>query len=128
VEHMQDITTVASSVTGDATSMLSTNASSVVWKYANAYRIAATVTERDNITTDEDDRSLVEEECRHQIKQYMSKYNELIGNMTSKFDVLKWWEEHNTEFPLMWNLAEVYLAIPATSAASECAFSIAQEK
>jgi len=55
----------------------------------------------------------------------MSKYNELIGNMTSKFDVLKWWEDHNTEFPLMWNLAEVYLAIPATSAASERAFSIA---
>lgn len=38
--------------------------------------------------------------------------------------VLKWWGKHDQKFPVLAKLARLVLAIPATSAASESAFSI----
>jgi len=39
-------------------------------------------------------------------------------------DPLAWWRENYSQFPLVWNVARTYLAIPATSAPSERAFSV----
>jgi hypothetical protein len=38
---------------------------------------------------------------------------------------LKWWRDHQTDYPHIWKVAEQVLAIPATSAPSERAFSSA---
>ena len=38
-------------------------------------------------------------------------------------DPLQWWRVHKNKFPRVWQLAKVYLAIPATSCPSERAFS-----
>ena len=38
-------------------------------------------------------------------------------------DPLTWWCTMHTRFPILWRLAQVYLAIPATSVPSETAFS-----
>lgn len=42
-----------------------------------------------------------------------------------EFDVLEWWSENEKEFPTMAKLARKLLAIPASSASSERAFSAA---
>ena len=42
---------------------------------------------------------------------------------TKENNPLEWWEENHHKFPNVWQLAEEYLAIPATSASSERAFS-----
>ena len=40
-------------------------------------------------------------------------------------DPLEWWRSNHYKFPTLWKLAQVYLAIPASAAASERAFSVA---
>jgi hypothetical protein len=56
----------------------------------------------------------------------LSKYLEVASvPICEKFDPLEWWKAHSTEFPTLWLLATVYFAIPATSAPSERAFSVA---
>ena len=40
-------------------------------------------------------------------------------------DPLEWWREHAIDFPNVWKQAEKHLAVPATSAPSERAFSTA---
>ena len=37
----------------------------------------------------------------------------------------EWWKFHHTKFPSVWLLTQYYIAIPATSASSERAFSAA---
>lgn len=39
--------------------------------------------------------------------------------------VLEWWKSHQTEFPLLANLAKTYMCIPGTSVPSERGFSTA---
>jgi hypothetical protein len=41
------------------------------------------------------------------------------------FDILPWWKVRAEKFPTLWRLAMLYFAIPATSAGSERAFSVA---
>ncbi len=45
--------------------------------------------------------------------------------MSPDLNILDWWKENCEEFPIVWKLAQVYLAIPATAAPSERAFSVA---
>jgi len=50
----------------------------------------------------------------------------LEGKLSQVIDVLKqWWQENEKHFPILWQLAQIYLAIPATSTISERAFSAA---
>jgi hypothetical protein len=39
--------------------------------------------------------------------------------------ILTWWSKHETDMPLMAGMAQKFLCIPATSAASERVFSVA---
>jgi len=66
------------------------------------------------------DRSACESRCKDEI----ACYRQLPSHaMVTDFDVLRWWEDKAKDFPILWQLAEVYLAIPATAASSERAFS-----
>jgi hypothetical protein len=68
---------------------------------------------------------------RAAMKMQLEDYRRSVGlevpaNKAHEHDPLKeWWEEHHTAYPELWKLAEKYLAIPATSAPSERAFSSA---
>ena len=48
--------------------------------------------------------------------------NELIPG--PKIDILKFWVSKQYQYPILATIARDYLAIPATSAASECVFSV----
>jgi len=39
------------------------------------------------------------------------------------FDILSWWKTHSTKYPILCRLARDVLAIPASTVASESAFS-----
>lgn len=58
------------------------------------------------------------------IKDEVEQYK-LIENPGINCDVLKWWQEHEKELPLLSRLARSILAIPASSAATESNFSTA---
>jgi hypothetical protein len=40
------------------------------------------------------------------------------------FNILVWWKDKAVKYPILWRLALLYFAIPATSAGSERAFSV----
>jgi len=62
--------------------------------------------------------------CESRCKDEIACYRQLPSHaMVTDFDVLRWWEDKAKDFPILWQLAEVYLAIPATAASSERAFS-----
>ncbi|KAL2092740.1 hypothetical protein ACEWY4_012538 [Coilia grayii] len=52
------------------------------------------------------------------------KYRE-VASLSLGGKVLEWWKAHQSEFPLLANLAKTYLCIPATSVPSERVFSTA---
>ena len=62
-----------------------------------------------------------EEQCSTELENYkvLSELNLMAHN-----DPLEWWRTHHKHYPILWRLAKVYLAVPATSAASERAFSV----
>jgi hypothetical protein len=41
------------------------------------------------------------------------------------YNILLWWSKKAEKYPTLWRLAMIYFAIPATSAGSERAFSVA---
>jgi hypothetical protein len=55
---------------------------------------------------------------RREVKEY------LAGplNVTCR-DILKWWQEHQVQFPILAQIARDYLAIPGSSVSAERAFS-----
>ncbi len=67
------------------------------------------------------DRSACESRCKDEVARYRHLPSQA---MITDFDVLAWWEDKAKDFPILWQLAEVYLAIPATAASSERAFSL----
>lgn len=54
-----------------------------------------------------------------------AELSRFVNVHTTEEDVLKFWREEEKHFPLMASVAEVLLCKPATSAASESAFSVA---
>lgn len=52
------------------------------------------------------------------------KYRD-VASLSLDGKVLEWWRAHQTEFPLMADLAKAYLCIPGTSVPSERVFSTA---
>ncbi|CAI5691501.1 unnamed protein product [Oreochromis niloticus] len=59
---------------------------------------------------------------RASIELELSVYFQTPGP-DSETDLLEWWKQHETNFPLVVRLAKKYLCIPATSSSSERAFS-----
>ena len=41
----------------------------------------------------------------------------------NSFQIIKWWQEHQKSFPILARIAKDILAVPASSVASESAFS-----
>eukprot|EP00523_Entomoneis_sp_CCMP467_P012679 CAMPEP_0168790654 /NCGR_PEP_ID=MMETSP0725-20121227/13527_1 /TAXON_ID=265536 /ORGANISM="Amphiprora sp., Strain CCMP467" /LENGTH=460 /DNA_ID=CAMNT_0008841097 /DNA_START=39 /DNA_END=1421 /DNA_ORIENTATION=- len=79
-------------------------------------------------TGEEDtDNNQIEIFCSQEMQNYqMAKQLDLFDKRGGDFsDTLGWWKERATHFPTLAKLAKMYLAIPATSAASERVFSLA---
>jgi hypothetical protein len=56
----------------------------------------------------------------------LARYKTAVGlRMEARNDPLQWWLEQKDQFPILFGMAEQYLAIPATSAPSERLWSIA---
>lgn len=62
----------------------------------------------------EQDRSDLEQYCHEPL---------LSWNQGDYFDILSWWKTHGAKYPILARLARDVLAIPATTVASESAFS-----
>lgn len=73
-------------------------------------------------------RDDAEDQSLHRRNQCMAELNafkaEPILPVSKNDDPLPWWKMHAGRFPTLWKVAQVYLAIPATSASSERAFSV----
>jgi hypothetical protein len=83
--------------------------------FAHAYA------QQDDENTDgdsEDSTSLWEEQCKGELRRYKAMKPALMDE-----NPLEWWRKHHHIFPILWLLAQIYLALPATSAPSERAFS-----
>jgi len=74
----------------------------------------------------DDDELLCRMKVQHEISRYNATRTNLEGDFSKDVDILQqWWQANEKHFPILWKLAQVYLAIPATSAASEHAYSTA---
>jgi len=66
----------------------------------------------------------VSDGCKQELDLYLKAPRlPLIGSDGRLSDPLSWWHDRCNYFPRVWNLAQIYLAIPATSAPSERIFS-----
>jgi len=71
----------------------------------------------------------VEQKCRDEMRQYIAVPSQplrLPGTITFS-NPLEWWRQHKDTFPILAYLAQVYLAVQATSAPSERVFSQASK-
>ena len=66
-----------------------------------------------------------EQECLQQEIEYEVKAYLKFKVKADDTDILKWWKDHNDNFPNLYTLSKQYLCIPASSTSSERAFSIA---
>ena len=63
--------------------------------------------------------------CRSTTAGLKMYYVNKAGKKVAQDPLLSWWKGKASEFPNIWRLALKYLAMPATAASSERAFSIA---
>ncbi|KAM0922546.1 hypothetical protein ACQ4PT_006049 [Festuca glaucescens] len=58
--------------------------------------------------------------CRNELQQYIE---EGFHPCTSDFNILKWWDVNSERYPILGNMARDVLDVPASTVASESAFS-----
>ncbi|KAK1610067.1 hypothetical protein QYE76_033740 [Lolium multiflorum] len=58
--------------------------------------------------------------CRNELQQYVE---EGFHPCTPDFNILKWWDVNSERYPILGNMARDVLAVPASTVASESAFS-----
>ncbi|KAK1661698.1 hypothetical protein QYE76_049857 [Lolium multiflorum] len=58
--------------------------------------------------------------CRNELQQYIE---EGFHPCTPDFNILKWWDVNSERYPILGNMARDVLAVPASTVASESAFS-----
>ncbi|KAK1406563.1 hypothetical protein QVD17_41992 [Tagetes erecta] len=104
-------------------------------KYHNAFMASkvATSRSRNSTSSNEPNQDLdddfhvflkkrpVQIEQNSELVVYLGEPNDECGE--SKFDVLKWWSQHSSKFPVLSRLAKDIFGIPITTVASESAFS-----
>ncbi|KAJ9546552.1 LOW QUALITY PROTEIN: hypothetical protein OSB04_019095 [Centaurea solstitialis] len=61
-----------------------------------------------------------EEDCKSELEVYLADGKE---KRDERFDILGWWKENSTKFPILSQLARHVLAMPISTVASESAFS-----
>ena len=74
------------------------------------------------LDVEEDDENVIRVTCEKELELYLKTPGMSLRNPDGSFtDPLVWWEgvEKAGKFPILCQLAEVFLAIPATSAPSE---------
>jgi hypothetical protein len=69
------------------------------------------------------DEKLWKVDCVNELKLYRADSTVGMRTENGKEDPLSWWKSHRVAFPTLWKLAQVYLAIPATSTGPRMAFS-----
>jgi len=93
------------------------------WKYAKIYQSSGASDADDN--SNSGDYDSCHDRCATEIRRYRKAKTPLSSNMSPDLNILEWWKVNREEFPIVWKLAQLYLAIPASAASSERAFSIA---
>jgi hypothetical protein len=68
-----------------------------------------------------------EAKCKQELKEFRQEESVGFDDWKSfkMYNILLWWSEKAAKYPTLWRLAILYFAIPATSAGSERAFSVA---
>ncbi len=73
------------------------------------------------------DELKIQQTCERELALYLPcagiRKKIMVNGKPVHNDPFAWWKGSCGEFPILWRLAQVYLAIPATSAPSERAFS-----
>jgi len=97
---------------------------SLWWKHASVFK---TCGNKHNEQDGGDDNwyDACHDKCTAEIRRYKNAKSSLEGDMTSDINILEWWKQNKEEYPILWKLAQVFLAIPATARPSEQSFSIA---
>lgn len=102
-------------------------------KYSSAFMTSKATTDPSKITssnepnTDTDDFHAflkgrpVKSGQKNELEVYLEEPND--GCVESQYDVLIWWRQHSSKFPILSNMARDIFGIPITTVASESAFS-----
>lgn len=69
----------------------------------------------------------VSDVCHEEIRRYEKDQGLALRERKEFNDPLKWWQMNRAKFPILAQLARVYLALPAASAPSERVFSVASK-
>ena len=66
--------------------------------------------------------------CQQELRLYRSETTTGMRTKNGKEDPLSWWEKHRVAFPILWTLAQVYLAIPAVASSPKLAFNVQESR
>ncbi|KAJ0930384.1 putative HAT dimerization domain, ribonuclease H-like superfamily [Helianthus annuus] len=103
-------------------------------KYANAF-VEASASTTSSTTTSTDHRARLEDDFfaylearpieeaeKSELEVYL-KEPSYVGSKNIELDVLKWWNQNSSKFPILSKMARDIFCIPITTVASESAFS-----